>query len=169
MANLQRNIEVLKAKDCSYLSIHDTSYYPVAPDEANIQILMAGYDTPFEFAFVLNEVNVFNSYSFGLTTSETDDFVALPDGLYTIHLTTCPDTGVCTRYHIRTCQIDCRLALQWAKYAQDCEDEKILYYLDRIEFLLRGAEANADLCNPDKAIELYRKADDLLRRFELDC
>jgi len=169
MANLQRNIEVYKAKDCAYLTVHDTSYYPVAPDEANIQIAIPGYDTPFEFAFVLNEVNVFNSYSFGLTTNETEDFVELPDGLYTLHLTTCPDTGVCSRYHLRTCKIDCRLAVQWAKYAQDCEDEKILYYLDKIEFLLRGAEANADLCNPDKAIELYRKADDLLRRFELDC
>lgn len=169
MANLQRNIEVLKAKDCAYLSILDTSVYPVAPDEANIQISVPGYDTPYEFAFVLNEVNVLNSYSFGFTTSETSDFVDLPDGVYTINLTTCPDTGVCTRYHLRTCKIDCRLAVQWAKYAQDCEDEKILYYLDRIEFLLRGAEANADLCNPAKATELYIKADDLLRRFELDC
>jgi hypothetical protein len=169
MANLQRNIEVLKAKDCSYLSVLDNSVYPIAPDEANLQIITPGYDTGFEFPFILNQVNVFNSYSFGFTTSETSDFAELPDGLYTLNLTTCPDTGVCTRYHLRTCKIDCRLARQWAKYAQDCEDEKILYYLDRIEFLLRGGEANADLCNPDKAIDLYRKADDLLRRFELDC
>ena len=169
MANLQRNIEVLKAKDCAYLSVLDNSFYPVPPDEANLQIIVPGYDTGFEFPFTLNQVNVFNSYSFGFTTSETSDFTDLPDGLYTLNLTTCPDTGVCTRHHLRTCRIDCRLALQWAKYAQDCEDEKILYYLDRIEFLLRGGEANADLCNPEKAIELYRKADDLLRRFELDC
>jgi hypothetical protein len=45
----------------------------------------------------------------------------------------------------------------------------MLYYLDKIDFLLRGAEAQADLCNPEKATELYRKADDLLRRIELDC
>jgi hypothetical protein len=169
MANLQRNIEVLKAKDCSYLSVLDTSVYPIAPTEANIQIIVPGYDTGFEFVFILNEVNVYNSYSFGFTTSATSDFTELPDGLYTLNLTTCPDTGVCTRYHLRTCKIDCRLGVQWAKYAQDCEDEKILYFLDKVEFLLRGAEANADLCNPDKAIELYRKADDILRRFELDC
>jgi hypothetical protein len=169
MANLQRNIEVYKAKDCAYLSIHDTSYYPIAPTEANIQIYMPGYDTGYEFAFVLNEINVFNSYSFGLTTSATLDFVELPDGIYTINITTCPDTGVCTRHHLRTCKIDCRLALQWAKYADACEDEKILYYLDRVDFLLRGAEANADLCNPDKATELYLKANDLLGRLELEC
>jgi hypothetical protein len=51
MANLQRNIEVLKAKDCAYLSILDTSYYPETLDEANIQITAPGYDIPFEFAF----------------------------------------------------------------------------------------------------------------------
>ena len=169
MANVQRNLEVLKAKDCAYLSLLDTSFYPIVPDTANLQIYVPGYDTPFEYAFTLGEVNIFNSYTFGFTTSDTSDFAQLPDGVYTLNLTTCPDTGICTRHHLRTCKIDCRLAIQWAKYAQDCEDEKILYFLDRIEFLLRGAEANADLCNPEKATELYIKANDLLRRFELDC
>jgi hypothetical protein len=45
----------------------------------------------------------------------------------------------------------------------------MLAYLDRIEFLLKGAEAYADLCNVAKSTELYRKADDLLRRLESDC
>lgn len=169
MADLQRNIEVFKAKDCAYLSVLDTSVYPTAPDTANLQIYVPGYDTPFEFAFVVGEVNIFNSYSFGFTTSATETFTDLPDGVYTLNLAVCPDVGTCTRYHLRTCKIDCRLAVQWAKYAQDCEDEKILYYLDRVDFLIRGAEANADLCNPEKATELYIKANDLLRRFELDC
>ena len=44
MANLQRNIEVLKAKDCAYMSILDTSYYPQTLTEANIQIGVPGYD-----------------------------------------------------------------------------------------------------------------------------
>jgi hypothetical protein len=154
MATLQRNIEVLKAKDCSYLSVLDTSYYPTPITSANLQVIVPGYDTGFELTFVPNEVNVYNSYSFGFTTSATSDFTPLPDG---------------TTYHLRTCQIDCRVGALWAKYAQECEDEKLMYYLDRVEFLLRGAEANADLCNPNKATELYIKADDLLRRLELDC
>ena len=169
MATLQRNIEVLKAKDCSYLSVLDTSYYPTPITSANLQVIVPGYDTGFELNFVPNEVNVYNSYSFGFTTSATSDFTPLPDGVYQLNLTTCPDTGVCTTYHLRTCQIDCRVGALWAKYAQECEDEKLMYYLDRVEFLLRGAEANADLCNPNKATELYIKADDLLRRLELDC
>ena len=41
--------------------------------------------------------------------------------------------------------------------------------LDRIEFLLKGAEGHADLCDPVKASQLYRKADDLLRRIEGEC
>jgi hypothetical protein len=167
--NVQLNLEALKAKDCAYLSILDTSVYPLAPDTAEISISVPGYDNPFTFDYTIGEINVFNSYNFGFTTSSTTGFTALPDGVYTLTITTCPDTGVNTRYHLRTCKIDCRLGVQWAKYVDCCEDEKTLYYLDKIEFLLKGAEAHADLCNPAKATELYKKADDLLKRIELDC
>ena len=167
--NIHRNLEVLTAKDCAYLSVLDTSFYPSPIDSANLSITVPGYDTAFEFEFTLGEVNVFNSYSFGFTTNQTQDFSELPDGVYIINLTTCPDTGECVRYHLRTCKINCRLAAQWAQYVDCCDDEKVLNDLDRIEFLLKGAEAHADLCNPTKATALYRKADDLLRRFELDC
>jgi len=167
--NVQRNIEVLPAKDCAYLSILDTSFYPVPVDSATMFITVPGYSTPFQFLFNLGEVNIYNSYSFGFTTSQTGDFVELPDGVYELNLATCPDTGVCQRFHLRTCKINCRLAYQWAQYVDCCDDEKMLTYLDRIEFLLKGAEAHADLCNVAKSTELYRKADDLLRRLELDC
>jgi hypothetical protein len=170
--NVQRNIEILSAKDCAYLSILDTSFYPIPVDTANLTVTVPGYDTPFEFEFTLGEVNILNSYSFGFTTSETSDFAPLPDGVYILNLATCPDTGECTRYHLRTCKINCRLAEQWAQYI-DCmtcsENEMVLKELDRIEFLLKGAEAHADLCNPAKARELYIKADDLLRRVEGNC
>lgn len=167
--NVQRNLEVLPAKDCAYLSVLDTSFYPSPIESANLSIIVPGYTTPFEFAFVLNEVNVFNSYSFGFTTSATSDFAQLPDGVYELNLTTCPDTGECKRYHLRSCKINCRLAEQWAQYVDCCDDQKTLLDLDRIEFLLKGAEAYADLCNPHKATELYIKADDLLRRIEGLC
>jgi len=167
--NVQLNLEVLKAKDCSYLTVIDTSVYPITPDTANIFIGVPGYDSAYEFSYLIGETNTYNSYNFGFTTSVTTDFTALPDGVYSLTITTCPDTGVNSRYHLRTCKIDCRLAVQWAKYVDCCDDEKILYMLDKIEFLLKGAEAHADLCNPTKATELYKKADDLLRRLELDC
>jgi hypothetical protein len=167
--NVQLNIEALKAKNCSYLTIIDTSVYPLAPTSASIFIGVPGYDSAYEFVFLLGETNTYNSYSFGFTTSATSGFTELPDGVYSLVITTCPDTGVNSRHHLRTCKIDCRLATQWAKYVDCCDDEKMLYYLDKIEFLLKGAEAHADLCNPTKATELYKKADDLLRRLELDC
>lgn len=167
--NVQLNIEALKAKDCAFLSILDNSLYPVAPTSAEINITLPGFSDPYNFDFILGEVNVFTSYSFGLTVEGTDSFTPLPDGVYRLEFAPCPNVGVANRYHLRTCKIDCRLGVQWAKYVDCCDDEKMLYYLDKIEFLLKGAEAHADLCNPAKATELYKKADDLLRRFELDC
>jgi hypothetical protein len=167
--NVQLNIEALKAKDCAFLSILDNSLYPVAPTSAEINITLPGFSDPYNFDFILGEVNVFTSYSFGLTVEGTDSFTPLPDGVYRLEFAPCPNVGVANRYHLRTCKIDCRLGVQWAKYVDCCDDEKMLYYLDKIEFLLKGAEAHADLCNPAKATELYIKADDLLRRIELDC
>jgi len=169
MLNVQLNLEVFKAKDCASLSVLDTSYYPVAPESAELSVTVPGYSTAFVFPYTLGEINIINSYSFGFTTSSTSDYADLPDGVYTVILRTCPDLGENKRYHLRTCKIDCRLAAQWVKYLDCCDDDKMLYYLDRVDFLLRGAEAQADLCNPIKATELYRKADDLLRRIELDC
>ena len=169
MLNVKLNLEVYKAKDCSFMSVLDTSFYPVPPESAELNVTVPGYSTAHVFPFVLGEINILNSYTFGFTTSQTQDFTELPDGLYTLILRTCPDLGENKRYHLRTCKIDCRLAAQWVKYLDCCDDEKTLYYLDRVDFLLRGAEAQADLCNPAKATELYRKADDLLRRIELDC
>jgi hypothetical protein len=167
--NVQLNLEALKAKDCAYLSILDTSVYPVAPTSAEINISLPGFDNPYNFDFILGQTNIFSSYSFGLTVEETDSFTPLPDGVYKLEFAPCPNVGIAPRYHLRTCKIDCRLGVQWAKYVDCCDDEKMLYYLDKIEFLLKGAEAHADLCNPTKATELYKKADDLLRRIELDC
>jgi hypothetical protein len=167
--NVQLNIEALKAKDCAFLSILDNSLYPVAPTSAEINITLPGFSDPYNFDFILGEVNTFTSYSFGLTVEGTDSFTPLPDGVYRLEFAPCPNVGVANRYHLRTCKIDCRLGVQWAKYVDCCDDEKMLYYLDKIEFLLKGAEAHADLCNPAKATELYKKADDLLRRIELDC
>lgn len=150
------------------MSVMDTSFYPIAPDSANLYVDVPGYDTAFELPFTLGEVNIINAFSLGMTTSESEPG-EIPDGVYHLVLTTCPDLGQNSRFHLRTCKIDCRLAAQWVKYIDCCDDEKMLYHLDRVDFLLRGAEAHADLCNPEKATELYRKADDLLRRIELDC
>ena len=41
--NVQLNIEALKAKDCAFLSILDTSFYPVAPTSAEIEITNNNY------------------------------------------------------------------------------------------------------------------------------
>jgi hypothetical protein len=53
MPNVKLNLEVYKAKDCGFISVLDTSFYPIAPDTANLQVDVPGYDTPFEFEFVV--------------------------------------------------------------------------------------------------------------------
>lgn len=171
MPRLQRNLEVLKAEDPAYLSILDTSYYPEVPESATIHIYVPAYDTPYQFAFGLEKVNVFNSYSFGFTTNATQDFAPLPDGLYKLDLITCPDTGSHPQYHLRTSRIECRLMNQWAKYVHSMHklEGQPIHELEKVEYYLKGAQAHAYLCNPELAKELYVKANELLQRIEDSC
>jgi hypothetical protein len=124
------NLEVLHPKSCKYLTVLDTSFYPVTPDNASLTIVPPGYEQSFLFDFGIRKANIYNSNSFGITTA--DSLNDLPDGLYTFHYVTCPTT------------VDC-------------------------DFYVKGAEAHADLCNPDKATELYIKANELLQRIEEPC
>lgn len=170
MSVLKLNLEIYKSKDCGSLVVLDTSAYPINPESAELTVEIPGYSTPFVFEYTLGQPSVLNAFDFNLVANESLAAVyRLPDGIYRVVLATCPDLGLNTRLHLRTCSIDCRLGKQWAKVMSGCEDEKIMQCLDRIEFLLRGAEAHADLCNASKATELYIKADELLRRIEADC
>jgi hypothetical protein len=161
------NLEVLHPKSCKYLTVLDTSFYPVTPDNASLTIVPPGYEQSFLFDFGIRKANIYNSNSFGITTA--DSLNDLPDGLYTFHYVTCPTTVDCDFYHMRTCKIRCRLAAQWAKYIVGCDNTRVLQDLSEIDFLVKGAEAHADLCNPDKATELYIKANELLQRIEEPC
>jgi hypothetical protein len=161
------NLEVTRVKNCKYLMVVDTSYYPVLPDSGRLTITPPGYEKSFSFDFMIRKANIFNSYSFGLTT--TSALNELADGLYTFRYVTCPTTVDCDFYHMRTCKIRCRLTAMWAKYIVQCENEKVMKDLLQVELLIRGAEAHAELCNPDTATELYQLANELLQRIEEPC
>lgn len=168
IGTLKLNVEVLDTCDCYNLAVIDLSYYITSVEKPKLTITPPGYN-PIVFDFTINQTNIFNSYSLGLTDVNTvDQLLVLPDGVYEITYSVCPhDSLYATIYHLRTCNLDKRLSAFWAKQVTICDtDSKIYKNLDIIEILLRGAKANAQICNTDKAVELYKKADELLRRLE---
>lgn len=168
IGTLSLNLEVVESCDCYTLSILDTSHYPVTPESPILDITVPGFQRV-RFDFNLDKINIFNSYSLRLTNSNTNNTVIeLPDGLYEFTYAICPyDTLYQDKYHLRTCKLESRLAKYWAKAVSLCDTQaKIYKEIDKIEILLKGAKANAQICNTKKAVELYKKADELLTRLE---
>jgi len=169
--NLQLNVEPLETCDCKTLAILDTSYYPVTPTNPTLVIEMPGF-VPVQFNFVVGQVNTYNSYSLGLSTINTvDSLIDLPDGLYMLTYSVSPNDQLFeTKHYLRTCQIEYKFAQKFAKTVNYCEtDSKYMRKLQQIEVLIEGAKANAKVCNPLKAVELYKKANELLDRLDTKC
>ena len=169
--NLQLNVEPLETCDCKTIAILDTSYYPVAPLNPTLTIEMPGF-VPIQFSFVTGQVNTYNSYSLGLSSSNTiENLMDLPDGLYTLTYSIDPnDMLFQTKSYMRTCQIEYKFAQKFARTVNYCEtDSRYMRKLQQIEVLIEGAKANARVCNPTKPVELYRKANELLDRLDTNC
>jgi hypothetical protein len=152
---------------CKNLVVKDHSFYLDEVESPKLQIQLPGRTTWFTFDFTPSEQNIFNSNSFN--SAPTEELGLLEDGLYTIKYGFCPyDENTHIYYHIRQCQAWCKWEQFLKQSIDSCLDvspdaEKIL---NRIEFLLKGAEIFANDCEPEKAIELHQKAVELLTRLE---
>jgi len=168
---LQLNVEPLETCDCKTLAILDTSYYPVTPTNPTLVIEVPGF-VPVQFNFVAGQVNTYNSYSLGLSTINTvDSLIDLPDGLYMLTYSVSPNDQLFeTKHYLRTCQIEYTFAQEFARTVNFCDiDSRFMRDLQRIEVLIEGAKANAKVCNPQKAVDLYKKANELLQRLNSNC
>lgn len=168
VGTLKLDIRICECSSCDNLVLEDHSFYLTdQPERPKVQIAIPGYTSGILFDFIPSKSNIFNSYSFGL--SNNDCLQELSDGLYTITYMICPyDELFQTIYHIRQCKSWCRWDKLLIKFFDSCLDlpsdsEKML---NKIEYLLKGAEAFAKDCEPDKAIELHQKAVELLTRLE---
>jgi hypothetical protein len=127
---------------------------------------------PVQFNFVAGQVNTYNSYSLGLSTINTvDSLIDLPDGLYMLTYSVSPNDQLFeTKHYLRTCQIEYKFAQEFARTVNFCDiDSRFMRDLQRIEVLIEGAKANAKVCNPQKAVDLYKKANELLQRLNSNC
>lgn len=166
IGQLNLDIRVEDCTSCKNLVIRDDSYYLDTPESPRLQITLPGYTSSMSFEFNNSQINIYNSYSLGVSSSaDTDTLIDLPDGLYTLVYMICPyDQLYTTVYHIRQCQAWCDFDT-YLKYLFDScldLDDKLKTKLEHVEWLLKGATAFADDCDTEKALKLHRKALELL-------
>lgn len=168
IGELNLDVRVCDCSSCKNLVVEDHSFYLTDPEKASLKIGVPGItNKKFTFDFNAKKTNIYNSYSFGL--SPNNDLVDLPEGLYTLTYMICPyDELFKTTYYIRQCRTWCR----WRKLLEDSfdscleitkEDERSL---NKIEYLLIGAESYAENCEPEMAIKFHQKAISLINQLE---
>ena len=123
---------------------------------------------------MVKALNIYNSNGLGITRASCeDDLVDLPDGLWKVKYSICPnDQLFVERFFLKTDKIQCKynkafLSLDLENLSDSKQQQK-RKDLNEIEIFLNGSIAAANNQNAKLASDLYKKADNLLNRFG-DC
>ena len=172
------NFNVIDTHDFKTLGIVDTSWYnpDITVETPTIEILPPGYTVAASPYFMVKALNIYNSNGLGITRASCeDDLVDLPDGLWKVKYSICPnDQLFVERFFLKTDKIQCKynkafLSLDLENLSDSKQQQK-RKDLNEIEIFLNGSIAAANNQNAKLASDLYKKADNLLNRFgQCDC
>lgn len=170
------DLTIFDSHDPKKLVIGDSSYYPAGWTISNptLQITVPGYGTK-TVTFVAQSINIYTSNDLGITCdADPCDLADLPDGIYTIKYTINP------AYKYSIIKSFMKVDAIWAKF-----DDKFLnlemftcdsqlsrnrqLQIDEIEFYINGAISAGNKCASKLAIDLYNKADRLLKLLNPKC
>jgi hypothetical protein len=154
------NPSTLYVEDCS-----DWLYAEELP--AYLEITTPGFKTPKNFVFKKEKKNIFNSHNLGLGCA-TDEYINLPDGIYTITLKSGYQGIETTKYYLKTDRFDLEYKKVNIKYGIDQVDEKFINKMMKIKYTVYVAEAHTAMGDVVKGYRYFQEAKKELNRF-VDC
>jgi hypothetical protein len=133
-----------------------------------MEIIVPGFGTVV-LPFVINNINVYNSLSLGITPVGSP-LIDLPDGIYYLTYSIAPAyLNNIKRTIIRTEQLQERFDRAFMRLDMMECDQAIKTQqkvdLNSIYFFIQGAIAAANKCASDEAIKLYNQANKMLTNF----
>lgn len=168
------NFDIIDTHDFKTLGIVDTSWYnpDITIETPTIEILPPGYANAVSPFFMVKALNVYNSNGMGITKASCEEeLVDLPDGLWKIKYSICPnDKLFIEKFFLKTDKIQCKyshafLNLDLENTSSEIEKTK-RKNLELIELYITGAISAANNQNAKLASDLYKKADNLLNKFD---
>ena len=164
------NPKILVVKDCSF-------YNPeIVVTKAKLDLQYPNSNEYVNIPVGKNFSYIINSNTIGLTNVNNSDVLSdLPDGLWTIKYSICPNDELYVEYTflrnvkqlIKYHNLFCQIEIDKCNKKQYSEDLK---KIREIKDLIDAAQYLADDCGKyEKAIELYNYADSLLNEFTDDC
>ena len=168
---LQLDILVVPTYNTLTLGVADASIYPTNPpvvSSPTIEITVPGFDVV-SLPFNVNDFNIFNSLSLGLTTFG-QPLLPLPDGVYKLKYTVAPAyENFVEKTIIRVEQLQEKFDEAFMKLdMMECDraiktQQKV--DLNTIYFFIQGAIAAANNCAVAESNKLYNQANMMLNNF----
>lgn len=174
----QLDIYIEKILNPKLLIVKDASWYnpDVAVTNAKLDLQYPNSTSYVNIPVGKNFTYMINSNTIGLTNvSRSDALAELPDGIWTIKYSICPNEELFVEYTflrnvkqlIRYHNLFCQIEIERCNRKQYSED---LETIRGIKDIIDAAEYLANDCGKyEKAIELYDYADGLLNEFTKDC
>jgi hypothetical protein len=163
------DFEVLRTNSCKFLKVLDLSNWAAGAEHPSyIEITTPGASKAHTLVFQKEKLNIYNSNNLNLSdVTDYSSLSSLPDGIYKLTILQCAnDPNAITKYHLQDCQIRCKVARKLISVDLLCEPcrGELLKEIQDITLFLDAAQAQADKCNINKAMEYYRRASTLLDR-----
>ncbi len=174
----QLDIYIEKILNSKLLIVKDASYYnpDIAVTNAKLDLQYPNSNSYINIPVGKNFTYIINSNTIGLTdVNRTDALAELPDGLWTIRYSICPNDELFVEYTflrnvkqlIRFHNLYCQIEIEKCQRKHYLED---LETIRGIKDIIDAAQYMADDCGKyEKALELYDYADSLLDEFTQDC
>jgi len=166
------DILVIPTYNTLTLGIADASTYDTDPPVVTaptIEITIPGFTTPVFLPFVVNDFNIFNSTSLGLS-GVGDPLIPLPDGIYYLRYTVTPAyINYVEKNIMRTELIQEKFDSAFMKLdMMECDlaiKTQSKVNLNSIYYMISGSIAAANNCAVDTANTLYIQANNMLNNF----
>lgn len=156
--------ELLKVEDYS-----DWVYAENMP--SYIQITVPGSKNPKNYTFTKGKRNIFNSHNLGLSCLSEDckeeEYVDLPDGIYTVTVKSGYENIFETNYYLKTDRFEVEYGKVLIKYGIDV-DQDFINLMVKIKYILETAKAATVQGDIIVAHKYFQEASKILKRF-VEC
>ena len=166
------DFQIVPTYDPRLIIVYDNSYWASIADKPSImEVTLPGYTNSVVHYFEKNQVNTFNSINLNMNCPSGDcneDFELnnLPDGIYHLKLIGSPDTYNISKYYLKTSSLQLDID---SLYIMKADDEKVFDKIQKIESIIKYAEAALRKGNINLSSVLYKKAKKEVDRLKENC
>lgn len=154
------NISPIETHQLGLLGIADNSDYGTSlPNKPSFEITPPGFNK-INVPFQPKSINIFTGADLGLGCDNPD----LPDGIYTVKYTV--NNEFIEKQFMRISKITCLYQKRILPSYTDCGCTNFSKELQQVRLFIEGSVAAANDCQIGVSKELYKKANDILKRLK---